>query len=69
MTENRARNQLKKMLRTLTPGSILHLLAETLRESAESAEGENGEQLLEQVKLVEATLFVVGLGIDATLPR
>ena len=57
MTERRAKKQLSKMLRSYTPGSILHLLADLHRASAERAERAGDPQASEQCRLVEATLI------------
>ena len=62
MTEQLAKKHLRKMLRSFTPGTVLHLLADIYRESA----AKSGD---ERLKRVEQTLFVVGLGIDAALPQ
>ena len=56
------------MLRSLTAGSIAHLLAEALQADAEAVR-EADEQRLDQIKQVRAALFVIGLGVDAALPR
>lgn len=61
MNEKEAKNQLRKMLRSFTGGTILHLLGEIHGEMAGPDE--------KQCREIEATLFVVGLGIDAALPR
>lgn len=63
MNEEQAKRQLKRMLRKFSPGSILHLLADLFREAA--AEGKD----VVRSKRVEEALYVVGLGIDAALPR
>lgn len=65
MRENRAKKQLIAMLRSLTPGSILHLLAEILRESADLAGRQNDTTAQEQFTLAHASLIVTGMGIDA----
>jgi hypothetical protein len=69
MKEHQAKKQLKKMLRSLTAGSVLHLLAEIMSESANEAKRKNDLASRRQFKLVEDTLFVVGLGIDAANPQ
>jgi hypothetical protein len=38
MTEAQAKRQLRQMLRTLTPGSVLHLLSELFAEQANQAQ-------------------------------
>jgi hypothetical protein len=65
MTEARAKEHLRRMLRSFTPGSVLHLLSELFHESSQKAllrEDEAGERRTQEVA---ATLFVVGLGVDA----
>ena len=69
MTENQARTQLRRMLGTLTAGSVLHLLAELFAEQAEAARRNRDDRTAERCDNAEATLFVVGLGIDAACPR
>ncbi len=69
MTEEKAKKQLTTMLRSFTPGSILHLLAEVYRESAERARRRRDQTLYEQCRTVEAALIVVGYGVDAAHPR
>ena len=69
MTENRARTQLRRMLGTLTAGSVLHLLAELFAEQAEAARRVGDDLTAKQCNNAEATLFVVGVGIDAACPR
>lgn len=69
MTEDAAKQQLRQMLDTLTAGSVLHLLAEVFREQAEAARRDGDDLAADECENVEATLFVVGLGIDAARPR
>lgn len=63
MTEHQAKQQLSDLLARFTPGSLLHLLAEVLRDSA-------GDQVAAAEPLRDAVgaLFVVGIGIDAVMP-
>ena len=69
MTEAQAKKHLLEMLRSLTAGSVLHLLAESFGESANRA-GHRRDEAAERRSLeVASTLFVVGLGIDAACPR
>jgi hypothetical protein len=68
MTEDRAKKQLAKMLRSFTTGSILHLIADLCREASEEASEQQDAKLSEQYRTVEAALIVVGDGVDATLP-
>lgn len=69
MTDETARRQLRSMLKHFTQGSILHLLSEVFEEMSEQARHEGAETRAEQCRTVAATLFAVGLGIDAACPR
>lgn len=69
MSESDAKVQLREMLASLTAGSVLHLLAEVFREDAEVARREGDDPAADECENIEATLFVVGLGIDAARPR
>jgi hypothetical protein len=69
VTEAAAKKHLRSMLRSFTPGSILHLLSELFRESAEQALQAGDEQKSHKLKAVEDSLFVLGLGIDAVGSR
>jgi hypothetical protein len=63
MTEPQARAALRRLLRSLTAGSLLHLLAELFRDAADRSEHPD------KAREVAAALFVVGLGVDAVCPR
>lgn len=65
MDEAEAKKTLKKMLKSFTPGSILHLLADLFREDAEKASA----QARERLKTIEHALVIVGMGVDAACPR
>jgi hypothetical protein len=65
MTEPQAKATLRRLLRSLTAGSLLHLLAELYRESAVRIRSKDADKIRE----VAAALFVVGLGVDAVCPR
>lgn len=69
MTEERAKKQLRRMLDAFTAGTVLHLLGEVFREDAEEARRAGDDLAAGQCRNVGATLFVVGLGIDAARPR
>jgi hypothetical protein len=69
MNEAQAKKQLKKMLADLTAGSILHLLANVFRESAEEAKRDGDLASYRQFTLVEHTLIVMGMGVDAANPQ
>lgn len=68
MTEREAQRQLRRMLASFTPGSILHLLAEAFRAHAEQYRGDDPRRLRQQCDLADSVLFVVGLGLDAACP-
>lgn len=69
MTEEKAKKQLRKMLDSFTAGTVLHLLGELFRDDAEEARQSGDSTAERQSRNVEATLFVVGIGIDAARPR
>ncbi len=69
MTEKKAKKQLRKMLDAWTAGSVLSLLAELFRDDAEEARRAGDRTAERQCRNAEATLIVVGLGIDAIRPR
>lgn len=69
MTEAQTKKQLRQMLRSLTPGSLLHLLSEIFTESAKRAQRRGNETTQKQAQEVAATLFVVSIGVDAVCPR
>ena len=68
-TEDQAKKQLRKMLRSFAPGSINHLPADSNRQCAEEARQENCVESYRRFGRVEEALFVVGLGIDAACPQ
>ena len=69
MTENEVRKLLRRMLLSLTPGSILHALSDVYYDEAERAGRQGDERRRQQCQVVATALFVMGLGIDATCPR
>jgi hypothetical protein len=69
MTETQARRHLRQMLRSLTPGSVLQLLSELFMQHAKRARRKGNQKTERQAQEVAATLFVVGLGVDAASPR
>jgi len=68
MTEQQVREQFSELLQRYTTGSLLHILADLFRQSAEEAKSAQDLAEYEQCKLVEHALFVLGLGIDAANP-
>ena len=69
MTEAEAKHHLADMLGSFTAGSVLHLLAEVLRDAERIRLGTLDEITQERVQNAETALFVMGLGIDAACPR
>jgi len=69
MNEATARKHLKAMLARLTPGSVLHLLGEVIRQAESDRRGDLDESARERITQAEAALIVMGLGLDAILPR
>ena len=69
MTEAQAKRQLRQMLRSLSSGSVLHLLSELSADSARRAQRKGDETAQKQAEEVASALFVVGLGVDAAWPR
>jgi hypothetical protein len=69
MTEKEAQRQLRLMLRSFSPGRILHLLAEAFRAHAQQYRNDDAARIKQQCDLADACLFVVGLGLDAACPR
>lgn len=69
MKENEAKKVLRKMLRTFTVGSILHLLADLYREDADEASQVEDALAYGRCQSLHCTLYVVGLGVDAACPR
>ncbi len=69
MIEAQARKLLRQMLRSLTPGSVLHLLAELFAGLARRARRRGDEASMKRAQEVAAALVVVGLGVDAVWPR
>ena len=68
MNEVEAKDRLAEMLDAFTVGSILHLLGEIIGQQAEDARIREDGQQFEQFRLVEHSLIVVGMGIDAAMP-
>jgi hypothetical protein len=69
MTESETKKQLLLMLKSRTIGSMLHLLSELFGELANQSMRRRDEKKQKQQLEVAATLFVVGLGVDAACPR
>ncbi len=65
MSDNLAKMQLIELLDRYTAGSILHLLSEIYQHAAKEAEAAGDVAAYERYKMLEHTLFVVGLGVDS----
>lgn len=68
MNDEEAKSHLAELLQRHTAGSLLHLISDLYRESAEDARQADDAVVYERCRLVEHTLFVTGLGIDAAFP-
>jgi len=64
MDETQAKQLLTDMLARFTAGSILHLLGEVLRDSAD----EPDEAATEAMRDAAGALFVLGVGLNAVCP-
>lgn len=68
MTDGEAKDQLGRLLDRYTVGSVLHLLADVVRDHGEAARSARDEDRFGQYRHAGAVLSVVGMGIDAVLP-
>ena len=69
LTDEQAKQRLIELLRSNTAGSILHLLAQVYQDLTKKAKANGFDQRVEQLTLVEATLIVVGYGVDVVCPN
>ena len=69
MTEARAKKRLRRLLRSFTAGTLLHLLADLFQEAAARARAAHDRRAVRRYRRAAQALFVVGLGIDAACPR
>ncbi len=69
MTETEAKQHLLEMLKSFSPGSVLHIFAQVIRESEEARLGGLDEAAEERVREAEAALWVFGMGLMSALPR
>lgn len=65
MTEKQAKRQIKKMLRSYTAGSVVHLLADIYAERAAKAVRRHDMVLSDRCKQVQHALIVLGMGVDS----
>ena len=64
MDESQAKQLLSDLLARFTAGSILHLLAEVLKESADEPDAAATEAMRDAA----GALFVLGVGLNAVWP-
>lgn len=69
MTEAQAKLHLIAMLESLNPGSVLHVLAQVIREAEEARLGGLDEAAEQRLREAEGFLWVAGYGLMAALPR
>lgn len=69
MKPEQAKRQLEKMLSSFSPGSVLMLLGEVFHEMVEEAREGGSEIIADNLKEAEAAMNVLGLGLDAILPK
>ena len=69
MKPETARKQIKGMLRSFSPGSVLMLIGEVFHEMAQEARESGSEVIADDYESAEATTTVVGFGLDAVLPK
>lgn len=69
MKPKSAKKQLARMLDSFAPGSVLMLLGEVFAGRADEARRGGSEIIADNYKEAEATMSVVGLGLDAILPK
>ncbi len=67
MSEREAKRQLQRMLRSLTIGSCIHLLAEAYRMNVVSAGLSHDHVSLGRCDVVDHVCFCVGVGLDSAL--
>lgn len=64
-----AKRQLGKMLLSYSPGSVLMLLGEVFGEWADEGREGGSVVIADNLKQAEATMIVVGFGLDGILPK
>lgn len=69
VTEAEAKRHLLDMLDSFTPGSVLHILAQVIREAEEARLGGLDAAAEQRVREAEGFLWVAGYGLMAALPR
>ena len=69
MKQETAKKRLEAMLASFSPGSVLMLLGKVFGEWAEEAREGGSDEVADNYKEAEATMNVVGFGLDAILPK
>ncbi|AWM39822.1 hypothetical protein GobsT_18100 [Gemmata obscuriglobus] len=69
MSDDEAKERLREVLAAYSVGSVLHLLSELIEADARAARRDGDDGLDQQLFHAAYTLFVVGLGLHAILPR
>ena len=69
MKPEKAKRQLERMLLSFTPGSVVMLLGEVFREMGREAREDGSEAIADNYEIAESSLTVLGLGLDALLPK
>ena len=69
MSDEEAKQKLRKLLHSFTTGRILHLLAQLSIERAAKERQKGNELLYQRLALVEAGLIVAGYGADTACPE
>jgi hypothetical protein len=69
MNEAEAKRHLLAMLASYTPGTLLHFLAQVIREAEESTRGGRDARAQDRVREAEPFLWIAGYGLMAALPH
>lgn len=69
MSETEAKQHLLAILGSFNPGSVLHILAQVIRESEAARLGTLDDAAEERVREAEAFLWIAGYGLMSALPR
>jgi len=69
MKPEKAKRQLERMLLSFSPGSVLMLLGEVFQEMGRETREGGSEVIADNDQIGEASLTVLGLGLDALLPK
>ncbi len=69
MKPEKAKRQLERMLLSFSPGSVLMLLGEVFQEMGRETREGGSQVIADNDQIGEASLTVLGLGLDALLPK